>query len=89
MTETAPQAPVAPVNATEIEKAFKNPALFVNRAYLTLSGPNARLSFVEIAPDGTPLPRAAVAMTIADLFALHDAIGAIRQSANVVQIRQD
>ncbi|MFT4079105.1 hypothetical protein [Rhodomicrobium sp.] len=89
MTETASQAPVAPVAAAEIEKAFQTPATFVNKAYLTLSGPNARLSFVEIAPDGTPLPRAAVAMTIADLFALHDAIGAIRQSANVVQIRQD
>lgn len=89
MTETAPQVPVAPVAAAEIEKAFQTPAILVNKAYLTLSGPNARLSFVEIAPNGTPLPRAAIAMTIADLFALHDAIGALRQSANVVEIRRD
>ena len=64
----------ATVTALEMDAIFSGPSFFVNKSYLTLSGPFARLSFAEIGPSGTPLFRSSVTMAINDVIALRDVI---------------
>jgi hypothetical protein len=74
--ETKAQDALPQPSAEEMAEAFSGSAVFANKIYLTLIGPNARLAFAELTqPDQKPVFRSAVIMTINDLFALQDAIG--------------
>jgi hypothetical protein len=74
----------------EMLAAFSGPAVFANKVYLSLVGPNARLAFTELTqPDLKPVFRSAVLMTINDLFALQDAIENLRKLATLVEVKQE
>ena len=75
-------------DATEMLEAFSGPAVFANKIYLTLIGPNARLAFAELTqPEQKPVFRSAVVMTINDLLALQDAIANLRKHATLVEVK--
>ncbi len=91
MAEEHKQATEIPQpSAEEMMEAFSGPAVFSNKVYLTLVGPNARLAFAELTqPDLKPVFRSAVIMTINDLFGLQDTIANLRKHAKIVEVKPE
>ena len=74
----------------ELNAAWEIPATLVNKVVLSMSGPNARLAFLETTTPpaaGAVMGRAAVLMTIGDLLELRDLIASM--TANLKLIRVD
>ena len=71
------QATAFTVSQQELDVAFGHPAPMSNRVLLTLSGSGGRLSFLELAPNGTPHFRGAVFLNYGELVGLRTLIGSM------------
>ncbi len=86
----APDQVALNLSLAEVDAAWAMPAVFANKVVLTMSGPNARLAFLESSsPPASPAvaPRAAVSMTIGDLIELGQLIA--NMTANLTVVRVD
>lgn len=67
--------PVLGVSDDELDIAYSGAAVFANKFYITISGPNARLSFTEqMTPTKTPKFRSAVVISLTDLVQMKNVL---------------
>lgn len=80
-----PNDPVQSVSSGEMVTTMTLPAIFVNKLYVSMAGPIAKITFAEHSVEAGVHARASVAMTINDAVALRDLLGGMLQNASVVE----
>ena len=66
----------AGVTEEDLRVIFSGPSIFATRAFITLIGQNARITFVDQGPQGAVF-RSSATITIADLLSLRDVINSL------------
>lgn len=86
---TEPQDEIQPatpgITEQELQQIFSGPSVFANKVFVTLAGPVARLTFMELVGDTLHF-RAAATITLNDLFSLRDVINGFESKVRTVQV---
>ena len=87
MADEPKAEPKVNVSQLELELANRQPAVFVNKTVLSLTGPLARLTFLETKAEVEVQARTAVVMTIGDLLAVRDLIQRMTANVQLVEVK--
>jgi hypothetical protein len=86
---TEPQEPITPaiqgITEEELQLIFSGPAVFANKVFVTIAGPVARITFMDLVGDTLHF-RTAAMVALNDLLSLRDVISGLADKVKVVEV---